>query len=461
MSADAPSSGAARHLLPQAGEGTAPLSRPGEGPGVRVLEKRVAATLAVLLIVFGLGLPATWNSYRASLPPLDLAAATEGSTLVVDRDGRLLRAFTLRDGRWRLPIEPAQVDPRYLQMLVAYEDGRFYDHHGVDARALARAAWQWATRLHIVSGGSTLSMQVARILEPREERTLSAKLRQITRAIEIERAVGKEGVLSRYLTSAPMGGNLEGVRAASLAYFGKEPLRLTLGEAALLVALPQAPEWRRPDKNFEAARRARARVLERAYARGVITAEQRDAALGEPIPTTRRDFPELAAHAAEEAVAADPQAKLIRLTIDARLQAKLEALAKSSVEKLGEKLSAAIVVIDNKSGEIRARIGAADYLDATRGGSIDMSRARAFAGFGAETLHLCAGLRAGPRPSRNPALRPSRPLRRLSARKFRPGFCGRGDGAQGVAAIVEPAGRRGALGARPGKFSGPTTWRGR
>src|SRR5208282_3418892 len=111
-----------------------------------------------------------------------------------------------------------------------YEDGRFWDHHGVDARALARAAWQWATRLHIVSGGSTLSMQVARIMEPREERTLAAKLRQIARAIEIERRVGKQGVLERYLTSAPFGGNLEGVRAASLAYFGKEPLKLTIAE---------------------------------------------------------------------------------------------------------------------------------------------------------------------------------------------------------------------------------------
>jgi penicillin-binding protein 1C len=338
-------------------------------------ERRIAATLAALIVILGLGLPGAWNAYRDSLPPLDLAAAAEGSTLVVDRDGRLLRAFTLPDGRWRLPVSPSAVDPRYLKLLIAYEDGRFWDHHGVDARALMRAAWQWGSRLHIISGGSTLSMQVARILEPRDERTVSAKLRQIVRAFEIERRVGKDGVLERYLTNAPMGGNLEGVRAAALAYFGKEPLHLTLGEAALLVALPQAPEWRRPDKNPEAAERARARVLERAFLRGVITAEQRDAALLEPVPRARRDFPQLAAHAAEEAVAADPHAHLIKLTIDGRLQAKLEALAKDGVQKLGEKLSAAIVVIDNRSGEIRARIGAADYLDASRDGSVDMSRA--------------------------------------------------------------------------------------
>ena len=108
-------------------------------------------------------------------------------------------------------------------MLIAYEDGRFYAHHGVDGRALLRAAGQWLVRGHIVSGGSTLTMQVARLIEPRPERTLPAKLRQIARAEEIERAVGKAGVLDRYLTLAPFGGNLEGVRAASLAYFGKEP----------------------------------------------------------------------------------------------------------------------------------------------------------------------------------------------------------------------------------------------
>jgi len=337
-------------------------------------ERRLFATLAALIVVFGLGLPGAWSAFRQSLPALDLAPSREGSTLVVDRDGRLLRPFILPDGRWRLPARPGQVDPRYLQMLFAYEDARFWEHSGVDGRALVRAAWQWATRLHIVSGGSTLSMQVARLIEPREERSLLAKLKQIARAEEIERRVGKDGVLQRYLTSAPFGGNLEGVRAASLAYFGKEPVKLTLAEAALLVALPQAPEWRRPDKYPEAARRARALVLQRAWRRGVLNADELAEALRESIPTTRRDFPALAAHAAEQAVAAEPGASSIRLSIDARLQAKLETLAKESAERLGPKLSVAVVAIDNSSGEVRARVGAADYLDASRDGAIDMSR---------------------------------------------------------------------------------------
>ena len=278
------------------------------------------------------------------------------------------------DGRWRLPATTHDVDPRYLAMLVAYEDGRFYDDQGVDVRALLRAGAQWLARGHVVSGGSTLTMQVARLIEPRRERTLAAKMRQIARALEIEREVGRAGVLDRYLTLAPFGGNLEGVRAASLAWFGKEPLRLTIAEAALLVALPQSPEARRPDRSPRAARAARDRVLDRVAARGLISADDAAAAKRESVPEARIAFPALAAHAAEEAVAADRQAKVIRLSIDGRLQGRLEALLKESVARLGPKLSAAMVVIDNATGEIRARIGAADHDDASRDGAIDMSR---------------------------------------------------------------------------------------
>ncbi len=334
----------------------------------------VALFSAFLVFAF-LAADLAWTRYAAALAPLDLAASREGSTLVVDRDRRLLRPFTLPDGRWRLPATTHDVDPRYLAMLIAYEDGRFHEHDGVDPRALLRAAGQWLLRGRIVSGGSTLTMQVARLIEPRPERSLSAKLRQIARAREIERAVGKAGVLDRYVTLAPFGGNLEGVRAAALAYFGKEPQKLTIAEAALLVALPQSPEARRPDRFPAAARAARDRVLDRVAARGVLTAEEAAAARRDPVPSTRRAFPQLAAHAAEEAVAADRQAKVIRLAIDSGLQAKLEALAKESVARLGPGLSAAIVAIDNRTGEVRARVGAADPADSARGGAIDMSRA--------------------------------------------------------------------------------------
>ena len=328
--------------------------------------------LAAATFTLSLAIPASINQYLQNLGPLDLMSARAGSPLVVDRDGRLLRPFTTPVGRWRLPVTETEVDPRYLNLLIAYEDARFRSHSGVDFVAMARAAWQMASWGHVVSGASTLTMQVARLMEPRD-RSLSAKLRQMARAREIERAVGKEGALNRYLMLAPFGGNLEGVRSASLAYFGKEPRKLSLAEAALLVALPQAPEARRPDRHPEAARAARAAVLARAVARGVISAREAEMAASEPIPTRRREFPRLAPHAAEEAVAADKQAKQIKLSLDARLQQKLELLAKEHAERLGAKLSVAIVALDNLTGEIRARVGAADYADASRDGAVDMS----------------------------------------------------------------------------------------
>src|SRR5271156_5976017 len=159
----------------------------------RRIERRLFATVGATVFALSLAVPAACTSYLQHLGPLDLASSRNGSTVVVDREGRLLRAFTLPDGRWRLPVTSGEVDPRYLEMLIGYEDARFYDHEGVDFRAMARAAWQWATRGHVVSGGSTLTMQVARLIEPREDRNLAHKLRQITRALQMEQRIRKAG----------------------------------------------------------------------------------------------------------------------------------------------------------------------------------------------------------------------------------------------------------------------------
>ena len=202
--------------------------------------------------ICGSVLACVWWVTALGPPPLGEGLAF--STLVVDRDGKLLRPYTTPEGRWRLPAAREHVDPRFLDLLVAYEDKRFTRHFGIDPLALARAFAQLVTQGRVVSGGSTLTMQVARLLEPRPQRSLTAKLRQIVRAIEIERSLSKDEILSLYLRLAPYGGNLEGVRAASLTYFGKEPRRLTLGEAALLVGLPQSPEQRRPDRSRDGAR---------------------------------------------------------------------------------------------------------------------------------------------------------------------------------------------------------------
>uniref|UniRef100_UPI00177EF73A transglycosylase domain-containing protein n=1 Tax=Mesorhizobium mediterraneum TaxID=43617 RepID=UPI00177EF73A len=171
---------------------------------------------------------------------------------------------------WRLATRLDQVDRQFVDMLVTYEDKRFWNHDGVDLLALARAAGQFVANGRIVSGGSTLSMQLARLTEPRDSRSLGPKIKQLLRALQIERRLTKREILERYLTLAPYGGNLEGVRAASLAYFGKEPKRLTVSEAALLVALPQLPEKRRPDRNLSIAHAARDRVLMRMVSSGLL-----------------------------------------------------------------------------------------------------------------------------------------------------------------------------------------------
>lgn len=305
------------------------------------------------------------------LPPLGSATSAE----VLARDGTLLRAFTTADGRWRLAVDPQAVDPRYVKMLIGYEDQRFYRHHGVDGLALLRAAGQALRAGHVVSGGSTLTMQVARLLEDSGTGHLTGKLRQIRVALALERRLTKAQILALYLQRAPFGGNLEGVRSASRAYFGKEPRRLTPAEAALLVALPQSPETRRPDRFPRIAQAARNRVLARLTGDGLIAPEQAKSAEGETFSAQRRPFPALAPHVTERLHAEVPEISPLRLTIDAGLQARLEQLAADAVARHGSRLQVAIVVADHRSGEILASVGSAGYIADARQGFVDMTQA--------------------------------------------------------------------------------------
>ncbi|TLX41610.1 penicillin-binding protein 1C [Xanthobacter autotrophicus] len=309
---------------------------------------------------------------RANAPP---APQVKVSAEVVDREGRLLRPFALPDGRWRLAATVEDVDPRLITMILAYEDRRFEQHGGVDALALLRAAGQAAGSRRVVSGGSTLTMQVARLTLPPRPRTLAAKLAQMRRALELEAHLSKPEILGLYLTLAPYGGNIEGVRAASLTYFGKEPRRLTLGEAALLVALPQAPETRRPDRFAARARAARDRVLDRLLSQGLLAADEVRVAKAEPVPTARRPLPQLAPHLAEQMVAERPDLSRHLSTLDAPLQEKLEELVRERTRALGRGLSSAMVVMDNDSAEVRAYVASADFLDKNRAGAVDLARA--------------------------------------------------------------------------------------
>ena len=305
------------------------------------------------------------------LPPL----VVETSIEVLDRDGDLLRAYTVADGRWRLALPPDKVDPVYLAMLLAYEDKRFRDHPGVDARSMLRAVLQAVWNGRVISGGSTLTMQVARLLEEGTTGEVGGKLRQMRVALALERRLTKDQILQLYLHLAPFGGNLEGVRAASLSYFGKEPLRLTPAEAALLVAIPQSPETRRPDRAADRAEAARDRVLARAVGEGVLDADTAAAALREVVPGLRKPFPAFAPHLADRARADDPARLTHSLTLDRDLQAKLEVLAAEAVEGRGEQLQVAILVADHASGEILASVGSAGFQADQRQGFVDMTQA--------------------------------------------------------------------------------------
>lgn len=333
---------------------------------------QAGALLTVAVAVSGAVLAHLYRNAAAQIGPLSLTQAEELSAAVVDRNGRLLRPFTSADGRWRLPVEPQEVDPRYLQMLFAFEDRRFYEHGGIDVRSVARAGVQMLRHGRLVSGASTLTMQVARLIDGKHERTGGGKLRQMARARQLEAALSKQDILRLYLRLAPFGGNIEGVRAAALTYFGKEPRRLSIAQAALLVALPQSPEYRRPDRNPKAAQRARDRVLAIAAQRGIITSAEAERARQEAVPDKRLAFPKLAPHLAEAEVAREPARSVHKLTLERDLQASLERLAARHANMLGGNISAAILVADHTTGEILAHVGSAGYLEAGRQGAIDM-----------------------------------------------------------------------------------------
>jgi penicillin-binding protein 1C len=302
-------------------------------------------------------------------PPLERLQSV--STLVLDRDQRVLRAYTTAEGAWRLPADVAQIDPKFLRFLLAYEDQRFNTHPGVDVLAAGRATWQAVSHGRIVSGASTLTMQLARLMEP-SPRTLGAKLAEMGRALQFERRLRKDEILAAYLTFAPYGGNLEGVRAASLAYFGKEPRRLTDAEAALLVALPQAPETVRPDRFPQAAKSARDKVLRLMLARGLVDARALETALAEAVPETRQEFPLSAPHLADRLTRAQPNERIIQTSIDGDLQRALLEIARRYQFHLEPSATIAILAVENKEREVRGYVGSSDFFANRRFGQNDM-----------------------------------------------------------------------------------------
>src|SRR5258708_20903982 len=304
--------------------------------------------------------------------PPTLARYEDRSTEVVDANGRLLRAFTTEDGKWRLKTTAADVDPVYLALLKDYEDRRFDAHWGVDPFAVVRAAGLWIARGRIVSGASTLSMQAARLLEPRS-RSLPNKIIEAARALQLEWHYSKGEVLAIYLTLAPMGGNLEGVRSASFAYFGKQPRQLSAAEAALLVAIPQSPERRRPERAGKSAQAARDRVLVRGLEHGIIDQVLFDKAATRPVPDRRLAMPMQAPHLAAW-LAGQPPGAIVPTTLRFQLHSALAQLVAEERGQFADRAQIAVVAIDNRTRSVVSWLGGSDFFG--RAGQVDLVRSR-------------------------------------------------------------------------------------
>jgi penicillin-binding protein 1C len=263
------------------------------------------------------------------------------------------------------------VSPRYLAMLKAYEDQRFEEHWGVDPLAVLRAGMQFLGAGHIVSGGSTLTMQVARILEPPKSRGIFTKLFQMMRALQLEERYSKDQIMSFYLTLAPFGGNLEGVRAASLSYFGKKPSEIDLSEAALLVALPQSPVKQRPDRHAIRAAKGRDKVLARMVSEGIVTQGDADVARREGVPFARQAMPLMAPHLAMRLKQRTHDTR-IATTLIASLQGAVERLGAQEAPYFGDGTALSIVVVDNRTRNVIAYLGGVNYWGPS--GQVDLAQ---------------------------------------------------------------------------------------
>ncbi len=304
--------------------------------------------------------------------PPPIARGQVVSFVAEDREGRPLRAFPVEDGRWRLAADLERIDPDFIEALLLIEDKRFYDHWGVDPLAVLRASGQAIQRGRIVSGASTITMQTARLLEPRP-RNLGSKIIETFRAIQLERRLTKDEILALYLTHTPYGGNLQGVRAASWAWFGREPDTLTPDQIALLIALPQSPEVRRPDLRPAYAEASRAAILTRLADAGWISAERTNDAASEALPRTRNAFPAEAWHAADAVRRRAGDAPFARSTLDMRLQAEAERIVAQVADAGGLGVQASALVIEIETRAVRALVGSAGRNRA--GGWLDLTAA--------------------------------------------------------------------------------------
>ncbi|UBX46018.1 peptidoglycan glycosyltransferase PbpC [Citrobacter werkmanii] len=323
--------------------------------------------LAAVALVFVMAIWAADKIWPLPLHEVDPAR------VVVAHDGTPLWRFADADGIWRYPVTIDEVSPRYLQALINYEDRWFWKHPGVNPFSVLRAAWQDLSSGRVVSGGSTLTMQVARLLDP-HPRTFGGKFRQLWRALQLEWHLSKRDILTLYLNRAPFGGTLQGVGAASWAYLGKSPAQLSYSDAALLAVLPQAPSRLRPDRWPERAEAARNKVLERMAIQGIWSAKQVQESREEPVWLAPRQMPQLAPLFSRMMLGKSRSDKIVT-TLDAGLQRQLEELAQNWKGRLPARSSLAMIVVDHTDMSVRGWVGSVDMNDDSRFGHVDMVNA--------------------------------------------------------------------------------------
>ncbi|WP_164014900.1 penicillin-binding protein 1C [Pyxidicoccus trucidator] len=343
---------------------------------LRRIARRLVLVTVGLLVLAGAG----WAV--AGWVPLPERLSAPASVVMEYRDGTPAHVFLAPDERWRIPTSPERVDPAYLRALLALEDKRFFHHPGVDPLAVARAAVRNVTRGRRVSGASTLTMQLVRVLEPRP-RTFTSKLLESLRAVQLELRLTKQEVLAAYLQFVPYGRNVEGVEAASLAYFGHTAAHLSPAEIATLLAVPQNPNRRFPTaENAARLKGARDGVARRlleddALPRGPAEATvSPEAVLAEvratPVPVSLTPFPREAPHVAVWLRSQRPELMRPRTTLDAGTQRMVERLMRDAAGGLASRgiHNGTAVVVERERAEVLALVGNFDFFDAEHGGQI-------------------------------------------------------------------------------------------
>ncbi len=294
--------------------------------------------------------------------------------VVTDRNGEPLRAFADKNGVWRYFVDNKDVSDNYKEALIQYEDRWFYQHQGSNPFSLLRACFQWIWNGRVISGGSTLTMQVARLFSP-NKRTVSGKIQQLFRAHQLEWYLDKEEILNLYFNYAPFGGPVEGVQAASFVFLGKSADQLSDAEAALLTVLPQSPSRLRPYRYPEKARTARDKVLYRLLANNIWSVDRIQEALDEPILAQYSSQPQVAPLLSRRLKQANPLQPVIQSTIDINLQLAVENILKQYTLLLPDGISAAVLINDNVDMSAIVYAGSADFHNNKRYGHVDMIKA--------------------------------------------------------------------------------------